>query len=477
MQLSRRQLVQYLAASAAVAPLGSAAFAAAAATPAKFVPAIAAIRAYGEAHRRAFNLPALAISISAPGLSAAVIPLGDRDPARHAELRPDTLVQPGSISKQMVALLAHQLVSEGKLALDGDARAYLPGVPWPARPFSLQQLIDHTTGLPGGAPMFPAGGFWLGFEPGSRWSYCNLGYNLLGRMIERADGASLAQVMHKRVFAPLGMAASKGAILTADRPRFAIGYQPLRLDRPYVPGDPIEPAPWVETFDGAGSVSSTAPDMARYLAALGGALLGSGLPGLTPAQAHAFVTHSIETGSDGMRYGNGLMHVTDEDGRAYLHHTGGMVSFSSSMHVGVDDGIGAFASSTIHYGTGYRPRLAGAAPWARRSRTTGSGNRVGDRGHVFAGDCIGCDPVAQHPSPVLGLCWPRRRYRYRGRARPLEDLRRSTGSGRDSRQSHRGLARTRLRHAGGRDRCLCQMGADAFRRNRNRSVVISGRQL
>jgi CubicO group peptidase (beta-lactamase class C family) len=357
MQLSRRQLVQAIAASTAVVPLSRGALASTPPTPARFAPAIAAIRAFGEAHRRAFNLPALAISVSAPGLPAGVIPLGDQDPARHAKLQADTLVQPGSISKQMMALLAHQLVGEGKFTLEGDARAYLPGVQWPAKQFSLQQLIDHTTGLPSGAPLFPAGGLWLGFEPGSEWSYCNLGYHLLGRMIERAGGASLARLMRDRVFAPLGMLASKGAILTTDRTRFAVGYQPLRLDRPYVPGDPIAPAPWVESFDAAGSVTSSAPDMARYLAALRGALLGKGLPGLTPTQAHAFVTHSVASSRDGMRYGNGLMHVTDEHGRAYLHHTGGMVSFSSSMHVGVDDGIGAFASSTIHYGTGYRPRL------------------------------------------------------------------------------------------------------------------------
>jgi len=299
MHLSRRQLVQSLAATAAVAPLARAAHSAP--TPARFMPALAVIRAHGEAHRRAFNLQALSISVSAPDLPSAVIPLGDMDPERRVALQPDTLVQPGSISKQMTALLAHQLVAAGKFALDGDARAYLPGIPWPATPFSLQQLIDHTSGLPGSAPPFPAGGLWLGFKPGSHWSYCNLGYRLLGKMIERAGGASLARQMHDRLFAPLGMASSKGAILTADRPRFAVGYEPLRLDRPYVPGDPIARAPWVEMLDGSGSVSSTAPDMARYIAALRGALAGKGLPGLTPAQAHVFVTHNVASDEDKLR--------------------------------------------------------------------------------------------------------------------------------------------------------------------------------
>jgi hypothetical protein len=57
-----------------------------------------------------------------------------------------------------------------------------------------------------------------------------------------------------------------------------------------------------------------------------------------------------------MSYGNGLMHVGG-GGRAYLHHTGGMVSFSSSFHVDVASGVGAFASSTISAFAEYRPRL------------------------------------------------------------------------------------------------------------------------
>jgi hypothetical protein len=56
-----------------------------------------------------------------------------------------------------------------------------------------------------------------------------------------------------------------------------------------------------------------------------------------------------------MSYGNGLMHVS-AGGRSYLHHTGGMVSFTSSFHVDVASGVGAFASSTISAFSEYRPR-------------------------------------------------------------------------------------------------------------------------
>jgi hypothetical protein len=56
-----------------------------------------------------------------------------------------------------------------------------------------------------------------------------------------------------------------------------------------------------------------------------------------------------------MTYGNGLMHVSAGT-RRYLHHTGGMVSFSSSFHVDPLSGAGAFASTSLTGLAGYRPR-------------------------------------------------------------------------------------------------------------------------
>ena len=56
-----------------------------------------------------------------------------------------------------------------------------------------------------------------------------------------------------------------------------------------------------------------------------------------------------------MRYGNGLMHVTQR-ARRYLHHTGGMVSFSSAFHLDKASGAAAFASTTLTGLAGYRPR-------------------------------------------------------------------------------------------------------------------------
>jgi hypothetical protein len=95
--------------------------------------------------------------------------------------------------------------------------------------------------------------------------------------------------------------------------------------------------------------------MMRYLQGVAGAARGSGGMGLGAKAGLAWTGHSVSSGSPDMAYGNGLMHVEDKD-RRYLHHTGGMVSFSSSFHVDTGNGIGAFASTNLSAFPEYRPR-------------------------------------------------------------------------------------------------------------------------
>ncbi len=152
------------------------------------------------------------------------------------------------------------------------------------------------------------------------------------------------------------MRRSHGAIIGADRTLYAQGYEAADPTGVFVWGLPLAPAAWVDVTFGAGSVASTAEDMTRYLRFLANAAQGRGGLGLPPEQARAFVMHAVPSDAPGMSYGNGLMHVGN-GGRSYLHHTGGMVSFSSSFHVDVASGVGAFASSTLSAFAEYRPRL------------------------------------------------------------------------------------------------------------------------
>jgi D-alanyl-D-alanine carboxypeptidase len=317
--------------------------------------ALAAIRAYAGAHKAMFNLPGMIVGLTAPGGFATTFDVGAASLEGPRAIGPDTLFQIGSISKLITALLVHQFAAEGRFALTDPIAQLLPTVPVPASAgITVQQLLDHRSGLPGDAPLFPPGGLWVGYDPGTHWSYSNTGYDILGKLAEQAGGKPLARLVEERILKPLGMDRSRGDIIAADRTRFAQGYEAANNSIPYARGVPLAPAGWVDVTFGAGNVASTAADMNRLTAALAGALRGGSLPGLSAAQTVAYLEHAAPSDSGAMRYGNGLMHVSSGQ-RRYLHHTGGMVSFSSAFHLDKASGVAAFASSTLTGLAGYRP--------------------------------------------------------------------------------------------------------------------------
>ena len=319
--------------------------------------ALAAIRAHADDHLRRFDLPGLTLGLTAPGGFASVLDFGFANRDSRAPITPDTLFQIGSISKSMTATVLHQLAGEGKMRLTDRVSAVLPAVPLPkGNAITVQHLLDHTAGLPDDAPLFPEGGLWTAYAPGAHWHYSNTAYDMLGKIAEAVGGKPLGRLLAERVFAPLGMSRSRGAIIAADRGRYAQGYEPADLTLPFVRGAPLAPAAWVDVTFGAGCVASTAADMIRWMRSLADAAQGRGGIGLGPAAGKAFTSHLVPSDSPGMSYGNGLMHVGG-GGRSYLHHTGGMVSFSSSFHLDVASGVGAFASSTISAFAEYRPRV------------------------------------------------------------------------------------------------------------------------
>ena len=327
-------------------------------TSAPLAAALAAITAHAQDHLRHFELPGLTLGLTVPNGLSTVLNLGFADRDARTPITPDTLFQIGSISKSMTATVIHQLAAEGRLRLTDRVSALLPTVPLPAgNAITVQHLLDHSAGLPDDAPVFPPGGLWTGYAPGAHWHYSNTGYDILGKLAERTAGKPLGRLIGERILTPLGMRRSRGAIVGADRTLYAQGYEAADPAVPYVFGTPLEPAAWVDVTFGAGSVASTADDMLRWLRSLADAAQGRGGLGLSPQQARAFTAHFVPSDTAGMSYGNGLMHVGGPPGRSYLHHTGGMVSFSSSFHLDLVTGIGAFASANISAFAEYRPRV------------------------------------------------------------------------------------------------------------------------
>ncbi len=354
MQITRRGFTRGAVGLALGGQLGVAAFAQ---PRTDFTAALAAIRAHGEAHLAYFGLPGMTLGLTTPDGFSTVLNFGYANREARSPIGPDTLFQIGSISKVMTAALLHQFASEGRFKLGDRASDVLPSLPLPAgNSISVQHMIDHVAGLPGDEPLWVEGGQRTAYAPGAHWHYSNTGYEMLGKIAEHFGGKPLDQLLADRIFQPLGMARSRGAIVGADRTLYAQGYEAADSTVPWARGAALAPGAWVDVTFAAGSVASTADDMTHFLRTLASAAQGRGGLGLSPERAKLFTTHAVPSDTPGMTYGNGLMHVTNA-GRSYLHHTGGMVTFASSFHVDTASGVGAFASSNVSGFLEYRPRL------------------------------------------------------------------------------------------------------------------------
>jgi D-alanyl-D-alanine carboxypeptidase len=256
------------------------------------------------------------------------------------------------------ALTLYSLDQDGKLSPNARVRQTLPDIAIAnANDVTMQHLLNHTSGNPGNAPMAPEGGLWSGFTPGAHWHYSNTGYELVTRAIAQADDRLFHEAVEARVLRPLGMNTSTAAIQSGDRHRYAQGYETLYADRPSFRPGPRAPAPWANVESGAGSVAATSGDMALFLRYLLELAQGRGGPVLSDAAAARFMADPAAAPgwAETARYGNGLARLTIAE-RQYLHHTGGMVSFSSSMHVDPAAGVACYASSNIGVSLNYRPR-------------------------------------------------------------------------------------------------------------------------
>jgi len=157
------------------------------------------------------------------------------------EATPDTLFQIGSITKLYVSCLVLQLVDEGKLSLDDKVQKYLPAFsladPARAAAVTIRHLLTHTSGIDGdyfvdagrGEDRIEKFVDMLGTLPslhplGSHFAYCNVGFVVLGRVLEIVCGERWDKVIRKRLIKPLGTPAFSTLPEQAMRFRTAVGH-------------------------------------------------------------------------------------------------------------------------------------------------------------------------------------------------------------------------------------------------------------
>jgi CubicO group peptidase (beta-lactamase class C family) len=185
-----------------------------------------------------------------PGASLAVLK-GDRIVATAAAgvtnldtqvpVTPDAVFQIGSITKVFTATLIMQLVDDGLLSLDTPIVDYLPEFqiadPVTRRGVTARHLLTHTSGIDGDffvdsgrgddaiERLMPMMTLLPSLFPlGTKMSYCNVGFALLGRIVEVLRRETYDHAMRHRIFKPLGMKQAMTLAEDALRHRCAVGH-------------------------------------------------------------------------------------------------------------------------------------------------------------------------------------------------------------------------------------------------------------
>lgn len=257
----------------------------------------------------------------------------------------DTRFALASTGKLFTSVAIGQMVELGLVSLEDPITKFLPEhvhrAGWSE--VTLRHLLTHTSGF---------GTYWgpefdtrrtstltvqnhfqlfeqtpLAFAPGSKFDYSNVGFILLGAIIERVSGQDYFDYIQQHVFDPAGMLDSGFFEADADTPNLAVGYTYRRLD-----DDPSRGAARTHThlkpFKGspAGDAVSTAPDMVRFAEAL---LDGNILKRSTFDQFCVPLTSwPPQPGLPLAQYGLGFMVIEGNRGTA-IGHTGGHAGTST----------------------------------------------------------------------------------------------------------------------------------------------------
>lgn len=263
----------------------------------------------------------------------------------------------GSISKVFNAIAILQLARRGMIRLDdpiGDVLEWLPG-PLRAKGITIERLLTHTAGLVASTEAVPDElGQVAAFTgpvspaaPGTFFHYSNLGFLMLGQAARHVSGRGLDEVVRDQILVPLQMNSTIARVTHDDYFSLARGYQSLRDDRPWTPGEALVQAPWLEVAGSDGNIAATVSDLAIFARMLLGRGTVNDTTILHPDDFDTMINSTAPDGEDilslpgvpateSSRYGLGV-NVERAGGHTVLSHGGGMVGYASFLLVDLDD--------------------------------------------------------------------------------------------------------------------------------------------
>jgi CubicO group peptidase (beta-lactamase class C family) len=320
------------------------------------------------------RLAVLAGRHKVPGASLGILRLGTL-PSRQGGGQPDelveaacgyanfpakieattgTLFQIGSMSKVWTATLAMQLVDEGKLDLDAPVAEVLPELRLAdaevAKTVTMRHLLNHTSGIDGDVFTDTGRGddcvekyvALLSEQKqnhplGVTWSYCNAGFVLAGRVIEKLTGLTWDAALKQKIYEPLGLKHTVTLPEEALLFRTAAGH----VD---VTGDPVLAPVWQlpRSLGPAGLISSTPADVLAFARMhLSGGLAADGTRVLSAASTEAMTRLEAELPdkySLGDSWGIGWIRF-GWDSRRLVGHDGNTIGQAAFLRVLPEAGL------------------------------------------------------------------------------------------------------------------------------------------
>ena len=310
-----------------------------------------------------FKVPGLTVAVVYRGEVVLAQGYGMRDAERELPVGPDTLFAIGSTTKAFTTFALAQAVERGELEWDEPVRRYLPELDLvddhAELHLSLRDLVTHRSGLPRHdliwylhpertrtelvaslAHLEPS------FGLRETWQYNNLMYVTAGVALERVTGKAWEENLREGILGPLGMARTSfgpaAAVAAGDA---AVAHDRRRGKTFQIPFRDIE------SVGPAGSIHSSANDMARWLACLLGngtardeQLLGPGAFSELVLPVAALPMLLARTEASPTAYALGWM-VDNHRGHLRVHHDGGIDGFTATVQLFPGDDLGIFTAT------------------------------------------------------------------------------------------------------------------------------------
>jgi CubicO group peptidase (beta-lactamase class C family) len=292
---------------------------------------------------------------------------GKADNEKNVDASVSTVYRIGSISKTFTAYLMMLLVQDGTIGLDEPVAKYLPEIKQlkgkegtDTSEITIRELASHTGGLAMEPGLWHAAtgpiGEWenkvlssipttdIIFQPGTKFSYSNIGYGILGLALSRAAHKPFMQMVEERIFKPLHMTSTFYIIPTGYEGRVAVGYHQNGFDGK--PDGEIAKAEYAGRGYKVpnGGIYTTVGDLARFIM-----VQYSDSDRL--ARKYREMMQTIQTPEGGKSgYGFGLFVVYTDDGSKIVGHDGGVAGYTSFMEFSPASKAGAIVFRDCDYG-------------------------------------------------------------------------------------------------------------------------------